>query len=143
MLDIKVKYHSVLLPKLRKIDNGDWVDLYCASKTKFKAGEFKLISLGVSVDIPEGYEMHIAPRSSTFKTWGILQANSIGIIDNSYCGDNDILMLPALAMRDTTIEFGDKICHFRLVKQQDKINFIEVDSLGNADRGGIGSTGTR
>ena len=143
MLYMKVKYHNSNIPKFRMAANCDWVDMYAAERVELKQFDFKLISLGVSVQIPRDYEMHIAPRSSTFKTWGILLTNSVGVIDNSYCGDNDIIKFPALAMRDTVIEVGDKICQFRLVKNQGMITFEEVEVLGNEDRGGIGSTGRR
>ena len=107
-----------------------------------KAGGYRLISLGVSMRLPEGYEAHVAPRSSTFKKWGILMANSVGVIDESYCGDNDIWRFSALAMRDTRIEKGDRICQFRLVKKMPEVALEAVDFLAAPDRGGIGSTGT-
>lgn len=145
MLNVKIKYHTEKygeLPKLKKIDQGDWIDMYSAEDYTIKKGEDQLISLGVSMEIPEGYEAHLAPRSSTFKKWGILQTNSQGIIDNSYSGDNDIWLFPALAVRDTEIKKGDRICQFRLFKKMETLEFNEVDHLGNADRGGFGSTGS-
>lgn len=144
-LKIKIKYHNDkygVLTKIGKIDKGDWVDLYSAEEVIMKQGDFKIISLGISMELPKGYEAHLATRSSTFKTWGILMANSHGIIDESYKGDNDIWKFPALAMRDTTIHKGDKICQFRLVKKMPEVEFIEVEHLGNPSRGGLGSTGT-
>lgn len=146
MLTIKVKYHDNKfgeLPRIKKIENGDWIDLYSAEDVEMKAGEFQIISLGISMELPVGYEAHIATRSSTFKTWGILMANSHGIIDESYKGDNDIWKFPALAMRDTVIHKGDRICQFRLVKKMEPVEFNEVLVLSNPDRGGIGSTGTK
>ena len=110
---------------------------------EFKAGEFKLINLGISMKLPEGYEAHVAPRSSTFKNFGLLQANSIGIIDNSYSSDEDIWRWPALAMRDTVVHVNDRICQFRIVKNQPKIEFMEVEHLGGTVRGGFGSTGIK
>ena len=107
------------------------------------AGEFRIISLGVSMQLPEGYEAHIVPRSSTFRKWGILQANSMGVIDESYCGDDDVWGFPALAMRDTTIARGDRICQFRVMRKMDKPELVTVERLDNASRGGFGSTGTR
>jgi len=107
-----------------------------------KAGEFKLIPLGVAMELPEGYEAHIAPRSSTFKNFGILMTNHLGIVDNSYCGPNDWWYFPALAMRDTVIEAGERICQFRIQKNQPTLVFDEVDELTGKDRGGLGSTGT-
>ena len=139
---IKIKYHTNEIEKLRYIDGkSDWIDLRAAEDVELKAGEFKLISLGVSMELPKGYEAHVVPRSSTFKTWGILQANSIGIIDESYCGDNDIWKMPVYATRDTTIHKNDRICQFRIEKHQPTIKFEEVDTLGNEDRSGFGSSG--
>ncbi len=141
---IRIKYFHPEMEKLTYIDGkSDWIDLRCAERTELKAGDFKLIPLGVAMALPEGYEAHVAPRSSTFKKWGILQTNSVGIIDNSYCGDNDQWCLPVYATRDTVLEFGDRICQFRIVENQPKIHFEEVDHLNGADRGGFGSTGSR
>lgn len=142
MEQIKIKYHKDNAKKLEKITVGDWIDLRAADTIEMRAGEFKLISLGISMKLPEGYEAHVAPRSSTFKKWGIIQVNSIGIIDNSYCGDQDIWMCPVLAMRDTTIYEGDRICQFRIVKKQPEVEFIEVEKLDGVNRSGFGSTGT-
>ncbi len=142
MQNIKIKYISDQVEKLRYIDNkSDWIDLRASEKLEIKAGEFKLIPLGIAMELPVGYEAHVVPRSSTFKNFGIIQTNSMGIIDETYCGDNDQWFFPALAMRDTTININDRICQFRIVEHQPKIEFAEVDSLGNQDRGGHGSTG--
>lgn len=142
METIKIKYHSDAIDKLDYIDGkSDWIDLRAAEEVEFKAGEFKLINLGVSMKLPEGYEAHVAPRSSTFKNFGLLQANSIGIIDNSYSSDEDIWRWPALAMRDTVVHVNDRICQFRIVKNQPKIEFMEVEHLSGPSRGGFGSTG--
>ena len=108
-----------------------------------KAGEFKMISLGVAMELPEGYEAHMAPRSSTFKNYGIIQTHSVAVNDRSYCGDNDIWKYPAYALRDTKINVNDRICQFRIMKKQPKIEFFTVETLGNADRGGLGSTGKK
>ena len=144
METIKIKYHSDAIDKLDYIDGkSDWIDLRAAEKVEFKAGEFKLINLGVSMKLPEGYEAHVAPRSSTFKNFGLLQANSIGIIDNSYSADEDIWRWPALAMRDTVVHVNDRICQFRIVKNQPKIEFMEVEHLDGPSRGGFGSTGIK
>lgn len=142
-LEMKIKYHNGLesLTKIEKIAIGDWIDLRAAEPVVMFAGDFKLISLGISVQVPEGYEMWLAPRSSTFSNFGIIQTNSIGIIDNSFCGDNDIIKMPVLAIRYTVIDVNDRICQFRLMPNQKKLNLIEVETLGNADRGGLGSTG--
>lgn len=141
MEQIKIKYHNPNLQKIEKIDIGDWIDLRAAEDIDLSAGDFKLISLGISMKLPEGYEAHVVPRSSTFKTWGILQTNNVGIIDNSYSGTNDIWRFPAYAMRDTKIKVNDRLCQFRIVKKQPEIEFVEVNKLDDADRGGFGSTG--
>ena len=140
-VSMKVLYHNKKLNRLVKLDKGDWIDLAAAETVELKKGDFKLISLGISVQIPEGYEMHIAPRSSTYKNFGVIQANSVGVIDNSYCSDKDVLMFPAIALRDTKINFNDRICQFRLIQNQPKIFIEEVTSLNNQTRGGFGSTG--
>lgn len=143
MENIRIKYHNKNIDKVAAIQNGDWIDLRAAETVEMKAGEFRLISLGISMKLPEGYEANIVPRSSTFKKWGVLQVNSMGVIDNSYCGENDIWMFPALAIRNTTINEGDRICQFRVVKKMADIDFIEVEHMEDEDRGGFGSTGER
>ena len=130
--------------RLRYIDGkSDWIDLRAAEEVELKAGEFKLIHLGVAMQLPEGYEAHIVPRSSTFKNFGIIQTNHCGVIDESYCGPNDWFYMPAYALRDTVIHVNDRICQFRIEKHQPTIQFEEVDRLNGEDRGGIGSTGKR
>ena len=142
MKQIKIRYFSDEIERLRHIDGkSDWIDLRCAERTELKAGEFRLIPLGVAMELPEGYEAHVVPRSSTFKTWGILQANSMGVIDRSYCGDNDQWRMPVYATRDTVIEVNDRICQFRIVENQPKLEFLECEHLSGPDRGGFGSTG--
>ena len=141
METIKIKYHTDEIDKIKEIAVGDWIDLRTAETVAMNTGDFKLISLGVSMKLPEGYEAHVVPRSSTFKKWGILQTNSTGIIDNSYSGTNDIWRFPALAIRDTVINKNDRICQFRIVKRQPTVEFEEVDTLDSVDRGGFGSTG--
>ena len=141
MKTINIKYHNSDLKKIEKIEIGDWIDLRAAEDVELKAGDFKIISLGVSMKLPEGYEAYVVPRSSTFKTWGVIQANSMGIIDNSYSGTNDIWRFPAYATRDTKIKVNDRLCQFRIVKKQPKVELIEVDKLDDIDRGGFGSTG--
>ena len=144
MEQIKIIYHNQNIDKIVNIENNsDWYDLRAAETVEMKAGDYKLISLGVSMKLPEGYEAHVVPRSSTFKNFGVLQTNSFGVIDNSYSGTNDIWRFPALAMRDTVIHEGDRICQFRIMKKQPQIEFVEVNELDEMDRGGIGSTGTR
>lgn len=141
MNTIKIKYLSDDIEKLNKISVGDWIDLRCAKETILKAGEFSLIPLGVAMQLPKEYEALMVPRSSTFKHFGIIQTNSMGVIDESYRGDNDQWHFPAYAMRDTVIHINDRICQFRIVKHQPEIEFQKVEDLGNLDRGGIGSTG--
>lgn len=138
---IIIKYHNKNLNKIVQKPNGDWIDLRSSENVKLKAGEYKLINLGVSMKLPEGYEAHIVPRSSTFKTWGIIQTNHMGVIDNSYCGNNDIWMFPAFAVRDTEIKENDRICQFRIIKKQPVLIFLETDDMNSTDRGGFGSTG--
>lgn len=140
-MEIKVKYHADIRP-LEKTDKGDWIDLRAAEDVELHAGEFKLISLGVSMKLPEGYEANIVPRSSTFKHWGVLQTNHFGVIDNSYSGDNDVWMFPAYATRDTLIEKNSRICQFRIQRKMEDVTFTTVDKLDDIDRGGFGSSGT-
>lgn len=142
-MKIQIKYFTDKIDKLRYIEGkSDWIDLRAAETVELKAGEFKLIPLGVAMQLPEGYEAHIVPRSSTFKNFGIIQTNSQGVIDESYCGANDQWFFPAYALRDTIINVNDRICQFRIMKHQPKIEFNESSLEDNADRGGHGSTGT-
>ena len=139
---IKIKYHVKELEKLRYIDGkSDWIDLRVAEEVKMKAGEFRLISMGISVELPKGYEMWILPRSSAFKNFGVIQTNAMGVVDDSFCGDNDIIHMPILAMRDTEMHINDRIGQFRIAKHQAEIHFVEVEHLNHADRGGFGTTG--
>lgn len=140
-LTIKIKYHNDSIQKIEKISVGDWIDLRAAENVEMKAGEFKLISLGVSMKLPNGYEANIVPRSSTYKNFGIIQTNSFAVIDNSYSSDRDVWKYPALAMRDTVIREGDRICQFRINRSMDSVEFVEVETLGGDSRGGFGSTG--
>ena len=142
-LTINIKYSSDDLIRVKKIEIGDWIDLRAAEDVQLVAGCFYKISLGVAMALPKGYEAIVAPRSSTFDKWGIIMVNSIGIIDNSYCGNNDIWSFPALAFKTCAIYQNDRICQFRIQKQMETILFNEVDDLGNANRGGFGTTGTR
>lgn len=142
-MKIKIIYHNKNLKKLEAISVGDWIDLRAAETVELRAGESRYISLGVSMKLPEGYEAHVAPRSSSYKTWGIIQTNSLGIVDSSYCGTNDVWKYPVLAMRDTKIEENDRICQFRIVEKMPDIEFEEVEELEAADRNGFGSTGKR
>ncbi len=142
MEHIKIKYFSDKIEKLTYIDGkSDWIDLRAAEDVVLKKGEFKLISLGVAMELPRGYEAHVVPRSSTFKNFGIIQTNHQGVIDGSYCGDNDQWFMPVYAVRDTEIHVNDRICQFRIMENQPRLQFDEVAHLENADRGGHGSTG--
>ena len=142
MMNIQIKYHADITP-LTQTDRGDWIDLRAAETIEFKAGEFKLIPLGVSMKLPYGYEALIIPRSSTFKTWGLIQANHCGLVDNSYCGDNDVWLFPALATRDTVVEKDSRICQFRIQQKMRDVEFVAVDKLDGVDRGGFGSSGVK
>lgn len=142
---IYIKYHNPELIYLQKIggDKSDWIDLRAAEEVALKKGEIRRISLGISMQLPENYEAHVLPRSSTPEKFGIIMAHSQGIIDNSYCGDNDVWSFLALAIRDTTIYVNDRIAQFRIYQKQPDISFVPVCNLGNPDRGGFGSTGTK
>ena len=162
-MNIKIKYLEGA-KKLEKITKGDWIDVYAYEDVFIPNGEMKLINLGFAMELPEGYEAHLVPRSSTYKNWGIIMTNSIGIIDNSYCGDNDIWKFPAYSLSQNTVVFtdnedpqsnqskckfgsmihkGDKIAQFRIVEKMPEIELEEVEQLGNSDRGGFGSTGSK
>lgn len=143
METIKIKYFTDKIEKLCYIaGNSDWIDLRVAEDVVIKKGEFRLIRLGVAMELPQGYEAHVVPRSSTYKNFGLIQTNHMGVIDESYKGDADEWKWPALAMRDTEVHVGDRLCQFRIMKHQPQINFLEVDSLENEDRGGFGTSGT-
>lgn len=141
---IKVKYFNNNIEKLQYIgDKSDWIDLRAAEDVTMKAGEFKLIPLGIAMQLPEGYEAHIVPRSSTFKNFGVIQTNHMGVIDETYCGDTDQWMFPAYATRDTEIHVNDRICQFRIIEHQPTLVFEETDTLSAESRGGFGSTGVK
>ncbi|EHI56271.1 hypothetical protein HMPREF9333_00550 [Johnsonella ignava ATCC 51276] len=141
-LKIKIKYFSDKIEKLRYIEKkSDWIDLRAAKDIELKAGDYALIPLGVAIKLPHGYEAHVVPRSSTFKNFGIIQTNSMGVIDESYCGNNDQWYMPVYAIRDTNIRINDRICQFRIMEHQPTVVFDEVSKLEDSDRGGFGSTG--
>lgn len=140
MEQIKIKYLADI-ERIAKIPVGDWIDLQTIDDVYMFTGEYKLIPLGVAMELPKGYEAIMAPRSSTFKHHGIIMTNSIGVIDESYCGDDDQWHFPAYALRETKIPKGSRICQFRIIPHQPEIELVEVDNLGNKNRGGIGSTG--
>lgn len=140
-MDVKVKYFTDDLIKLEKIQKGDWTDLRASEDMEILPNEFVLVPLGVGMKLPDGYEAHVAPRSSTFKKWGIIQTNSVGIIDNSYSGDNDQWMMPVYATRYTKIKKNDRVCQFRIMETMPELTITEVENLDEVSRGGFGSTG--
>ena len=140
-MKIKIHYTEPDMIPLEKITQGDWIDLRSAEDVIIRNGEYKLIRLGVAMQLPEGYEAWVVPRSSTPSKFGIIMANSMGIIDESYCGDTDEWKFPAVGIRDTIIHKNDRICQFRIMRHQPEVEFVSVGSLGNECRGGIGSTG--
>ncbi len=142
METIRIKYFSDAVPPLCQVDGkSDWIDLYAAETVTLRAGESALIPLGVAMALPEGYEAHVAPRSSTFKTYGLLQSNGVGVVDWSYRGDEDQWKMPVYATRDVTVEAGSRICQFRIVRNQPPISFQVCEHLDGPSRGGFGSTG--
>ncbi len=142
MEQIKIKYFTDKIDKLAYIDGkSDWIDLRASEEVTLKQGEFALVPLGVAMELPKGYEAHIVPRSSTYKNFGVIQANHCGVVDGSYCGDNDMWRMPVIAMRNTQIHVNDRICQFRIMKNQPEILFEEVEHLEGKDRGGFGTTG--
>lgn len=144
MKKIKIQYLSDDIERLRYIDGkSDWIDLRAAEEVSLKKGDYHLIPLGVAMELPEGFEAHIVPRSSTYKNFGILQTNHMGVIDHSYCGPEDWWYMPVLAERDTVIRKNDRICQFRIMENQPPIDFEEVEKLSNKNREGLGSTGIR
>lgn len=141
-MEIKIKYFTDVEPIAKK-NNSDWHDLRAAERVELKQGEFKLIPLGVGMILPDDYEANIVPRSSTFKTWGIIQTNHFAVIDNSYSGDNDQWFYPVYATRDTVIEKNDRICQFRINKKMPDVELVAVEHLNDIDRGGFGSSGVK
>lgn len=150
-MKIRIKYFDNA-KKLEMIEKGNWCDLYANKDIFIPEGKRSMIPLGVAMELPEGYEAHLSPRSSTFKTWGIIQTNHVGVVDNSFCGDNDQWHMPVYCLEPknfidgkygTLIKKGDKIAQFRIMEIQPKLEFEEVENLGNKTRGGFGTTGTR
>lgn len=142
-MKLKIKYFDPDLIRIEQKENSDWFDLRSAIDIELLKGESKLISLGIAIELPSGYEVHIVPRSSTFKNFGILQTNSMGVVDESYKGNNDQWFYSAIAMRDTKINKNDRICQFRIMKKQPKLELEEVEFLDNKNRQGYGSTGIK
>lgn len=141
---LQIRYLSDEIEKLCYVEGkSDWIDLRSAEDISLKAGDWHLLKLGIAVKLPDGFEAHVVPRSSTFKNFGLIQTNHMGVIDCSYCGDNDEWMWPCLATRDTEIHKNDRVCQFRIMKNQPMLEFEEVEHLSGKDRGGFGSTGIR
>lgn len=140
---IKIKYVKNGMEKIEQIANGDWIDLRIAEDVILECGEYKLLPLGVAMMLPKGYEALMIPRSSTFKKYGIIQTNSVGLIDESYCGNNDEWYFPAFATRKITIPKNTRICQFRIIEHQHPIYLVEVSKLSEINRGGFGSTGDK
>lgn len=139
---IKIKYHNPNMTKIEFMDNGNFVDLRSAERVELKTGDFKLIDLGISIKLPDGYWGQVVPRSSLFKNHGVIETNGFGVIDTSYCGEEDHWMLPVYATRDTVIDFDERICQFRIVRDN-RFYVEEVDMMEDESRGGFGSTGTK
>ena len=144
METIRIKYFTDKIDRLCFVGGkSDWVDLRAADEVVLRAGEYRAIPLGVAMKLPKGYEAHVVPRSSTFKNFGVIQTNHMGVIDESYCGDNDQWYFSAYALRDTVIHVNDRICQFRIMEHQPALEFEEVVRLEGEDRGGFGSTGVK
>ena len=144
METIRIKYFTDKIDRLCFVGGkSDWVDLRAADEVVLKAGEYRAIPLGVAMKLPKGYEAHVVPRSSTFKNFGVIQTNHMGVIDESYCGDNDQWYFSAYALRATVIHVNDRICQFRIMEHQPALKFEEVVRLEGEDRGGFGSTGVK
>lgn len=142
MKKIMIQYHDPAIEKLGLSRNGDWIDLRAAEEVIIPPGDFKIISLGVSMKLPRGYEGHILPRSSTFKNWGILLTNSMGVIDEAYCGENDVWGIIAYSPYGSVIHKGDRIAQFRIMRKMKPVQFVTVEHMTDASRGGFGSTGS-
>ena len=143
-VEIKIKYFNDALERLRPIDGkSDWIDLRAAETVELKKGDYYLLPLGIAMKLPEGYEAHILPRSSTYKNYGLIMVNSMGIVDNTYSGPDDQYFIPVYATRDTVVHFNDRVCQFRIIENQPEINFVEDDLSGGENRGGFGSTGKK
>lgn len=140
-MEVIIKYFDAQIDKVQKIAQGDWIDLRSRINYEGKAGEYKQIPLGIAMKLPEGYEAIVAPRSSSFKKFGFIQTNGIGVIDESYCGEADEWELPVLFVRDGVIKKGDRVCQFRIQKKMEQVEFQETHSMNWSNRGGFGSTG--
>lgn len=141
MKEIKIKYFTKDIDKIYRIQVGDWIDLRAAKTVHLLPGDMAMIPLGIGMILPEGYEAHLVPRSSFFWRTGLMQGNSFGVIDSSYCGEDDEWRFPVWATRQCVVEKNERICQFRIMEKQPELRFIEVDHLQDESRGGFGSTG--
>lgn len=142
-MELKIKYLEDIDSIVQK-EGCDWIDLRCAETVNINAGEYAMIRLGVAMKLPKGYEAHLVPRSSTYRRWGIIQTNGVGIIDETYCGDGDEWMMPVYATRNTQIKKNERVCQFRITKKMPALDIISLakdETLGSKNRGGFGSTG--
>ena len=142
-MDIKIKYFSKDITPIKEIEKGDMIDLRCAEDVYLRKGEYYQIPLGIGMKMPKGYEAHVYPRSSTYKNYHIIQANSVSVIDNSYSGDNDQWFYPVIALEDTHIPIDSRICQFRVFRNMEHVVPVTVAKLDDIDRGGFGSTGSK
>lgn len=154
-MKLRIKYFENAT-KLTKITKGNWIDVYANKDVFVEVNERAMIPLGFALELPNGWEGHLAPRSSTFKTWGIIQTNSVGVVDDTYIGDNDQWHMPVYCLQGkdniivdgvkksgTWIKKGDKIGQFRIMEVMPNIEFEEVEHLENDNRGGFGTTGVK
>lgn len=154
-MKLRIKYLENAT-KMERIAKGNWIDVYAYQDTFIPQGERAMINLGFALELPKGWEGHLAPRSSTFKTWGIIQTNHVGVVDDTYIGDNDVWHMPVYCLQGKEIEVvdgiesngvwirkGDKIGQFRIMEVMPELEFEEVESFGNKDRNGFGSTGVK
>ena len=159
-MNIKIKYFEGA-KKLEINPKGNLIDVYSREDIFIPQFDMRLVHLGFAMELPKGKIAKLYPRSSTFKTWGCILANSVGIIDETYCGDNDEWLAPLVCIAPknsepvpinelcsetifgTWVRKGDKIAQFEIVDAMEMPTFVEVETLGNKDRHGIGSTGTK
>lgn len=143
LTEIEIKYVRNDIESIEQVEGGDWIDLRTGVDVEMNAGDFQVIPLGVAMKLPENCEALMVPRSSTFKHYGLIMTNSVGVIDESYCGNNDEWGFPVYATRACCIPKNTRICQFRIIEHQPMIQFKVVENLAGKDRGGFGSTGRR
>ena len=140
-LEIKIKYSEGMEP-IKQAHEGEWYDLRAAKDYCYVKGDIVKISLGVAIQLPDGYEAIIRQRSSLAGKYGLMMACS-GVIDNLYCGDDDIWSFQGYAIQSGLVKKNDRICQFRIEKIQPTAEIVKVEKLGNENRGGFGSTGVK